>query len=328
MRRPITWRSAAAISMLGLAPAIGAAFAVPAGASTYTCAAALGTQCGTFTENAYNAGSTPLTVPPGGGGASRPLPPPPSGGGDSGGLGWAVKDASSESGTPLIAGPNYSPGIDQGTDLTKVEHYGTIPGSPGGQYAIGYWYSIVYTPSGEWTSMCVANPNNPGRDGSNLVLRTCNQQKWQAFLALPISGGRFTLPLEAPLRAITHLSPNCRRRPPGGRPPARFRSPTSAAPPPTPCTAWRTAGLSRSPAPRSPVPAAPAQAAPARGPGPGPAPAPAPAPREGLFPLPPTAVSPSPTPTRGSGRTPTAPLTPGFLKLAVRGRRCGPRLGV
>lgn len=194
MRRPITWRTAAAISMLGLAPAIGAAFAVPAGASTYTCAAALGTQCGTFTENAYNAGSTPLTVPPGGGGggASRPLPPPPSGGGDSGGLGWAVKDASSESGTPLIAGPNYSPGIDQGTDLTKVEHYGTIPGSPGGQYAIGYWYSIVYTPSGEWTSMCVANPNNPGRDGSNLVLRTCNQQKWQAFLALPISGGRYS----------------------------------------------------------------------------------------------------------------------------------------
>ena len=56
MRRRITWRSAAAISMLGLAPAgIGAAFAVPAGASTYSCAAALGTQCGTFTENAYNA---------------------------------------------------------------------------------------------------------------------------------------------------------------------------------------------------------------------------------------------------------------------------------
>ena len=192
MRRPITWRTAAAFSMLGLAPAIGAAFAVPAGASTYTCAAALGTQCGTFTENAYNAGSTPLTVPPGGGGASRPLPPPPSGGGDSGGLGWAVKDGSSESGTPLIAGPNYSPGIDQGTDLTKVEHYGTIPGSPGGQYAIGYWYSIVYTPSGEWTSMCVANPKNPGRDGSNLVLRTCNQQRWQAFLALPISGGRYS----------------------------------------------------------------------------------------------------------------------------------------
>ena len=69
MRRRITWRSAAAISMLGLAPAIGAAFAVPAGASTYACAAALGTQCGTFTENAYNATT------------ARPLgaPTPPSG---------------------------------------------------------------------------------------------------------------------------------------------------------------------------------------------------------------------------------------------------------
>ena len=117
---------------------------------------------------------------------------PPSGGGASGGLGWAVKDASSASGTPLITGPNYSPGTDPGTDLTKVEHYGMIPGSPGGPTAYGYWYSIVYTPSGEWTSMCVANPNNPGRDGSNLVLRTCNQQKWQAFLALPISGGRYS----------------------------------------------------------------------------------------------------------------------------------------
>ena len=184
MRRRITWRSAAAISMLGLAPAIGAAFAVPAGASTYACAAALGTQCGTFTENAYNATSIEQQLTP------RNIKTTlPSGGGDSGGLGWAVRDASSASGTPLIAGPNYSPGIDQGTDLTKVEHYGTIPGSPGGQYAIGYWYSIVYTPSGEWTSMCVANPNNPGGDGSNLVLRTCNQQKWQAFLALPIYGG-------------------------------------------------------------------------------------------------------------------------------------------
>ena len=182
MRRRITWRSAAAISMLGLAPAgIGAAFAVPAGASTYSCAAALGTQCGTFTENAYNATVSESTP--------RNITTPPSGGGASGGLGWAVKDASSASGTPLITGPNYSPGTDPGTDLTKIEHYGTIPGSPGGQYAIGYWYSIVYTPSGEWTSMCVSNPNNPGRDGSNLVLRTCNQQKWQAFLALPISGG-------------------------------------------------------------------------------------------------------------------------------------------
>ena len=328
MRRPITWRTAAAFSMLGLAPAIGAAFAVPAGASTYTCAAALGTQCGTFTENAYNAGSTPLTVPPGGGGASRPLPPPPSGGGDSGGLGWAVKDASSASGTPLIAGPNYSPGIDQGTDLTKVEHYGTIPGSPGGQYAIGYWYSIVYTPSGEWTSMCVANPNNPGRGGSNLVLRTCNQQRWQAFLALPISGGRYSssrLP-----SAVNPPKPQLPPAPNWRAPTRRFRSPTSAAPPPTPCTAWRTAGLSRSPAQAAPAQAAPAQAAPAQA-APAQAPAqaaPAPAPREGLFPLPPTAVSPSPTPTRGSGRTPTAPLTPGFLKLAVRGRRCGPRLGV
>ena len=52
MRRRITWRSAAAISMLGLAPGIGAAFAAPAGASTNACLAARGTQCGTFTESA------------------------------------------------------------------------------------------------------------------------------------------------------------------------------------------------------------------------------------------------------------------------------------
>ena len=33
--------------------------------------------------------------------------------------------------------------------------------------------------------MCVSNPNNTGWGGSNLVLRACNQQMWQAFLALP-----------------------------------------------------------------------------------------------------------------------------------------------
>ena len=178
MRRRITWRSAAAISMLGLAPAgIGAAYAVPAGASTYACATALGNQCGTFTESAYNAKLALAQQ------TSRTPPPP------SGQLGWAVMGASSAVNTPLIVGPNTSPGTDPGTDLTKVEHYGTIPGSPGGPHAYGYWYSFVYTPSGVWTSMCVSNPNNQGPGGSNLVLRPCNQQMWQAFLALPISGG-------------------------------------------------------------------------------------------------------------------------------------------
>ncbi len=176
MRRRITWRSAAAISILGLAPGIGAAFAVPAGASTYACAAALGTQCGTFTESAYKAGLIDLSsLNP-----DQPLP------GARGGLGWAVKYASSASNTPLIESKNYSPGIDPGTDLTKVEHYGTIPGSPGGRS--GYWYSIVYTPSGQWTSMCVSNPYNHGPGGTNLVLRSCNGLMWQAFLAIRPTG--------------------------------------------------------------------------------------------------------------------------------------------
>ena len=69
MRRRITWRTAAAISMLGLAPGIGAAFAGPAGASTNDCLAALGTQCGTFTDLIYSA--TP--------------------GGATGGLGWTSR---------------------------------------------------------------------------------------------------------------------------------------------------------------------------------------------------------------------------------------------
>ena len=139
MRRRVIWRSAAAIAMLGLAPGIGTAFAVPAGASTTGCAAALGTQCGTFTAVAYNA---------------RPT------GGNSGGLGWDVKGQSSASNTPLIEYPNYSPGTDSGTDLTKVEHYGVIPGSRSA--SPGTWYSIVFTPSGKWTSMCVTNPDRPG----------------------------------------------------------------------------------------------------------------------------------------------------------------------
>ena len=178
MRRRITWRTAAAISMLGLAPAIGAAFAGPAGASTKACADALGTQCGTFTESAYNA------HPPGGA---------------SGGLGWDVKGQSTASNTPLIEYKNYSRGRDPGTDLTKVEHYGAIPGAP--SRARGIWYSIVFTPSGKWTSMCLSNPDNPGRDGTNLVLRSCNRQKWQAFLALPIptnSSGNYVLPPATP----------------------------------------------------------------------------------------------------------------------------------
>ena len=161
MRRRITWRSAAAISMLGLAPGIGAAFAVPAGASTNECVAAYGTQCGTFTETMY--GTTAKS-------------------GSNGGLGWDVKGQSSASNTPLIDGQNYSPGTDPGTDLTKVEHYGAIPGSQ--STTPGTWYSIVYTPSGKWTSMCVANPDNKGMGGTNLVLRSCNGQQWQAFLAV------------------------------------------------------------------------------------------------------------------------------------------------
>ena len=162
MRRRITWRTAAAISMLGLAPGIGAAFAVPAGASTNACLAALGTQCGTFTASSYDADT-----------------PPPNG--VSGGLAWDVKGQSSASNTPLIEYPNYSPGWDPGTDLTKVEHIGPLPGSPSARSV--RWYSIVYTPSGKWTSMCVSNPDTPGMGGTNLVLRACNGQRWQAFLA-------------------------------------------------------------------------------------------------------------------------------------------------
>ena len=167
MRRRITWRSAAAISMLGLAPGIGAAFAAPAGASTLArastneCGGAVGGQCGTFTASKYDA---------------HPK------GGASGGLGWDVKGQSTASNTPLILYPNYSPGTDPGTDLTKVEHHGAIPGSPSS--SPGIWYSIVYTPSGKWTSMCLSNPDNKGRDGKNLVLRSCNQSVWQAFIAV------------------------------------------------------------------------------------------------------------------------------------------------
>ena len=174
MRRRITWRSAAAISMLGLAPGIGAAFAGPAGASTNACAAAYGTQCGTFTALRYDARL----------------------GGASGGLGWAVKGQSSAANTPLIEYPNYTPGTDPGTDLTKVEHYGPIPGSPSA--SPGIWYSIVYTPSGQWTSKCVSNPDNKGRGGTNLVLRPCNQQVWQAFMAVRPTAPVTPLPLPTP----------------------------------------------------------------------------------------------------------------------------------
>ena len=93
-----------------------------------------------------------------------------------------VKGGSSASNTPLIEWPNYSPGTDPGTDLTKVEHFGAIPGSPSATPET--WYSIVYTPSGKWTSMCVSNPDNKGRGGTNLVLRSCNRSKWQAFMAV------------------------------------------------------------------------------------------------------------------------------------------------
>ena len=179
MRRRITWRSAAAISMLGLAPAIGAAFAGPAGASTNDCLAAYGTQCGTFTESAASAD------------------------GASGGLGWAVKGQSGAYNTPLIEYKNYSPGTDPSTDLTKVEHYGPVPGSPSA--SPGIWYSIVYTPNGKWTSMCVANPDNKGRGGTDLVLRSCNQQVWQAFMAVTPIPARVSSAPKAP--ATTTSSP-------------------------------------------------------------------------------------------------------------------------
>ena len=177
MRRRITWRSAAAISMLGLAPAIGAAFAGPAGATTNECLAALGTQCGTFTASPPHEHTPKDHMPPGG---------------NNGGLGWDVKGQSSASDTPLIEYQNYTPGTDPGTDLTKVEHYGPIPGSRSA--SPGIWYSIVYTPSGKWTSMCVSNPDNKGRDGKNLVLRSCNRLMWQAFMAVKLGQHDTKLP--------------------------------------------------------------------------------------------------------------------------------------
>ena len=267
MRRRITWRSAAAISMLGLAPAgIGAAYAVPAGASTYACATALGNQCGTFTESAYNAKLALAQQ------TSRTPPPP------SGQLGWAVMGASSAVNTPLIVGPNTSPGTDPGTDLTKVEHYGTIPGSPGGPFAIGYWYSIVYTPSGQWTSMCVSNLNNPGPGGNNLVLRSCNRQMWQAFLALPISGGRYSKPLSGTVNPKPQLPPA-----------PTWRAPTLSVPIPNPSSTSAYALYSMangrfvevtgpgSPGPGSPGSGSPGSGGPSNGsPGPGPGPGPGP----------------------------------------------------
>jgi len=171
--------------MLGLAPGIGAAFAAPAGASTNDCLAALGTQCGTFTESAASAD------------------------GASGGLGWDVKGQSSASNTPLIEYKNYTPGTDPGTDLTKVEHHGPIPGSPSA--ASGTWYSIVYTPSGKWTSMCVANPDNKGPGGTDLVLRSCNRQVWQAFMSVTptTSNSHLRLPAKpAPNWGTSNLIPN------------------------------------------------------------------------------------------------------------------------
>jgi hypothetical protein len=38
--------------------------------------------------------------------------------------------------------------------------------------------------------MCLSNPDNKGRDGNNLVLRSCNQSVWQAFIAVAPTGGR------------------------------------------------------------------------------------------------------------------------------------------
>jgi hypothetical protein len=174
MRRRITWRSAAAISMLGLAPAMGAAFAAPAGASTKACAGALGGQCGTFTASKYDA---------------HPK------GGASGGLGWDVKGQSTASNTPLIQYPNYTPGTDPATDLTKVEHHGTLPGSLSARAVT--WFSIVYTPSGQWTSMCLSNPmGGGGVPGAStaLVLRDCNGSVWQSFLAVNVDNHGGDLP--------------------------------------------------------------------------------------------------------------------------------------
>ena len=74
MRRRITWRSAAAIAMLGLAPGIGAAFAVPAGASTKACAEAYGTQCGTFTASKYDLRPARAVTTAGWDGTSRASP--------------------------------------------------------------------------------------------------------------------------------------------------------------------------------------------------------------------------------------------------------------
>ena len=57
--------------------------------------------------------------------------------------------------------------------------------------------------------MCVANPDNKGMDGKNLVLRSCNQKAWQAFMAVKpevAHGGRVRW------RPARRRCPACRHR--------------------------------------------------------------------------------------------------------------------
>lgn len=141
------------------AVASGLAFAAPAGATTVACQNGFGDQCGTF--------------------GGKNLQAVPAGGHD---VFWDVKGTTAKANVPVIGYGVNSPS-DKATDFVKVLHIGVVP-TLAASNSTTKSYSLVYTPNGQWSNLCVADT------GTHLItLRTCNGGQFQRFIADQASAG-------------------------------------------------------------------------------------------------------------------------------------------
>jgi hypothetical protein len=135
-----------------LAVAGGLAFAVApaAHATTVACQNGFGDQCGTFSSQ--NLQAVPHDVF------------------------WDVKGTTALPNVPVIGYGANSPS-DKATDFVKVLHIGVVP-TLAASNSTTKSYSIVYTPNGHWSNLCVADTGT-----HKLTLRTCNGGQFQRYIA-------------------------------------------------------------------------------------------------------------------------------------------------
>lgn len=149
-------RALKALIPAALAGAIVVLAAPGAGATTDSCQAQFGAQCGTFAGQDAAAAPHPVF--------------------------WDDRAGLTTVGNP-VTGYGANSAQDKATDWVKVEHRGIVP-SLGASNAATISYSFVFAPGGVWSNRCAADAG-----GHTITIRVCNGLQWQRFIAQPATGG-------------------------------------------------------------------------------------------------------------------------------------------